>query len=97
MERRHEQRLEMNLPVQVKVASGEIIELELVDIGPSGIKVRGDTLSLFENRPGSNNRQVEFEVRLSGRLAWVEPQADGTLAVGLDLDLGSGNAESEQR
>ena len=92
-ERRQEQRLEMNLPVQVRVSSGEVIELELVDIGPSGIKVRGDTLSLFEQSPGSNTREVQFEVRLSGRLAWVEPQSDGTLAVGLDLDLGEGESE----
>lgn len=87
-ERRQEQRLAMNLPVQVRVSSGEVIELELVDIGPSGIKLRGDTLSLFEQSPGANTREVQFEVRLSGRLAWVEPQSDGTLAVGLDFGLG---------
>ena len=84
-ERRNNERFVMNLPVSVKVASGETIELELVDISSTGMRVQGDTLSLFEQRPGANNKRLEFEIRVSARLAWVEVEPDGTIALGLDM------------
>ena len=85
-ERRGRERLQINLPIQVKVASGETVDLELVDISSNGLQVRGDTLSIFAQQPGANNQQIEFEVRIRARLAWVSPQDDGTFAIGLDLE-----------
>ena len=87
-ERRQKDRLLMHLPVQIKVESGELIDLELVDVSPRGMQVRGDTLSIFQERPDFSDQQVEFEVRVVARLAWVEAQDDGTFAIGLDLGRG---------
>ena len=94
-ERRHSDRLLMNLPIQIKVDSGEVIDLELVDISPVGLCVRGDTLSIFKRQPGGDaNKEVEFEIRVNANLAWVEPQTDGTFAIGLTLS-GVKTAETE--
>ncbi len=93
-ERRHSDRLLMNLPIQIKVDSGDVIDLELVDISPVGLCVRGDTLSIFKRQPGNANKEVEFEIRVNANLAWVEPQTDGTFAVGLTLSgVKTANAE----
>ena len=84
-ERRRDGRMQMNLPVRVKVSNGETIDLELVDIGPTGLKMRGDTLSIFGSEQTPDASDIRFEVRVSGRLAYVEPEDDGSLAIGLDL------------
>ena len=84
-ERQKNERLPLNLPLQIKAASGEIIEMELVDLSSDGLRVRGDALSILACEASENGKQVTFEVRISARLAWVEPRRDGDFDLGLRL------------
>ena len=84
-ERRKNERLPLHLPLQIKAASGEIIEMELVDLSSDGLRVRGDALSILAREASENGKQITFEVRISARLAWVEPRRDGDFDLGLRL------------
>jgi len=84
-ERRKNERLSLNLPLQIKAASGEIIEMELVDLSSDGLRVRGDALSILAREASEKGKQITFEVRISARLAWVEPRRDGDFDLGLRL------------
>lgn len=83
-ERRQNERVEMRLPVQVTASDGELIDVELVNLSADGIRVRGDALSIFSQ--DGDGKQVSFELRISAKLAWIEPQRDGTFELGLKLE-----------
>lgn len=83
-ERRQNDRVEMRLPVQVTAANGEPLDVELIDMSTDGIRVRGDALSIFSQE--GDGKQVSFELRISAKLAWIEPQRDGTFELGLKLE-----------
>lgn len=83
--RRKQARLSLNMPLQVKSANGELIDMELVDMSSDGLRVRGDALSILVSEAESNGKEVVFEVRFSARLAWVEPRLDGDFDLGLKL------------
>lgn len=82
-ERRGNERLEMRLPLQVVADSGELVDLEIVDMSSDGLRVKGDALSIFSQE--GDGKQVSFELRISAKLAWIEPQQDGTFELGLKL------------
>jgi hypothetical protein len=48
-----------------------------------GLRVKGDALSIFSQE--GDGKQVNFELRISAKLAWIEPQKDGTFELGLKL------------
>jgi len=83
-ERRQNDRVEMRLPVQVTAADGKPLDVELIDMSTDGIRVRGDALSIFSQE--GDGKQVSFELRISAKLAWIEPQRDGTFELGLKLE-----------
>ncbi len=84
-ERRKKERLPLHLPLQVKLSSGELIQMELVDVSAEGLRVRGDALSILVSEAQSNGKDVVFEVRISARLAWVAPHQEGDFELGLKL------------
>lgn len=83
-ERRINERLEMRLPLQIVSADGELVDLEIVDMSSDGLRVKGDALSIFSHE--GDGKQVSFELRISAKLAWIEPQQDGTFELGLKLE-----------
>ena len=86
-ERRRSERLKMDLPIQVKTESGDLIDMELVDVSSTGLQILGDNLSIFDQEAGKLGHEVQFEVRVVGRLAWVEPKEGGRFAMGLEFGL----------
>ena len=84
-ERRKKTRLEVHLPMKVKGADGELIDMELVDVSASGLRVRGDALAIFEQEANGDGKSVTFELHLSAKLAWIEPRHDGDFDLGLTL------------
>ena len=91
-ERRRSERLQMDLPIQVKTQSGEIIDMELVDVSSTGLQILGDNLSIFDQEEGRLGHRVQFEVRVVGRLDWVEPKEGGKFAMGLEFGLSDDDA-----
>lgn len=82
-ERREAKRVEMRLPFQVVATNGEVVDVELIDVSSDGLRVKGDALSIFSQ--DGDGKQVSFELRISAKLAWIEPQQDGTFELGLKL------------
>ena len=82
-ERRENERLRMCLPLQVVASNGEQVDLEIIDMSADGLRVKGDALSIFSQE--GDGKQVTFELRISAKLAWIEPQKDGTFELGLKL------------
>jgi hypothetical protein len=82
-ERRENERLEIRLPLQVVASNGELVDFELIDMSSDGLRVKGDALSIFSH--DGDGKQVCFELRISAKLAWIEPQEDGTFELGLKL------------
>ena len=82
-ERRENERLQMRLPLQVVAGNGELVDLEIIDMSADGLRVKGDALSIFSQE--GDGKQVTFELRISAKLAWIEPQKDGTFELGLKL------------
>ena len=82
-ERRENERLEIRLPLQVVASNGELVDFELIDMSSDGLRVKGDALSIFSH--DGDGKQVRFELRISAKLAWIEPQEDGTFELGLKL------------
>jgi hypothetical protein len=82
-DRRENERLRMCLPLQVVADNGELVDLEIIDMSADGLRVKGDALSIFSQE--GDGKQVNFELRISAKLAWIEPQKDGTFELGLKL------------
>jgi hypothetical protein len=82
-ERRETERLALHFPIQAVAANGELVDLELIDMSSDGIRVKGDALSIFA--PDGDGKAVSFELRISAKLAWIEPQRDGTFELGLRI------------
>ena len=85
-ERRIIERTEIHLPLQVKTTTGELIDVELVDVSSGGLRVRGDALSILSQSTEEDSKEVMLELRLSTRLAWIEPRHDGAFDLGLKLE-----------
>ncbi|GEM_PF-5212317 len=84
-ERRIKERTDIHMPLQVKTTSGELIDVELIDFSSGGLRVRGDALSILTRSAEENGKEITLELRLSTRLAWIEPRHDGVFDLGLQL------------
>ena len=71
------------MPLQVKTTSGELIDVELADFSSGGLRVRGDALFILSQNTEGNSAEITLELRLSTRLAWIEPRYDGDFDLGL--------------
>jgi hypothetical protein len=92
-ERRVADRLELQLPIQGRVGKGEFFDLEVVDISLGGMQLKSSDFDSIKLGFDKDKNVANFEIRISGRLAWAQPGDDGTFLTGWEFDVGPSGEE----
>ena len=90
--RRHP-RLPLNLVVKAQLDRGAYHEMEMVDVGPSGMQVRVPDFDVVKWGLDAPTSMADFEILIQARLAWVQSGDDDEFLTGWEFNL----EESETR
>jgi len=85
-EHRNTDRLQIDLPIQARIGSGERFDLEIVDISASGMQVRSQDFEVLKGGFDSQHNEATFEIRIQARLAWARPEDDGSFVTGWEFN-----------
>ena len=85
-DKRRFQRLQLGLPIQAKVGDAQHLALEIVDISASGMQIRCEDFEALREGFDAQHNRATFEIRITGRLAWARPQADGSVVTGWEFE-----------
>ena len=88
--KRQNERVRLDLPIQARVGAGDHLDLEIVDISATGMQVRTDNFDVLKDGFDSQHNQATFEIKIEARLAWARPDPDGTFVTGWEFDRDSG-------
>jgi hypothetical protein len=88
--KRQNERVRLDLPIEAKVGAGDHMELEIVDISATGMQVRTDNFDVLKDGFDSQHNLATFEIKIEARLAWARPDQDGTFVTGWEFDRVSG-------
>ena len=89
-EQRNSNRLQIDLPIQARVGSGERLDLEIVDISASGMQLRSQDFEALKGGFDAQHNQATFEIRIHARLAWARPEDDGSFVTGWEFNRDEG-------
>jgi hypothetical protein len=92
-DRRKHVRLQVRLPVRSPLDRDGQGEIELVDISPSGMRIRSERFEPIEQRldPQRDNR-AEIEIHLTARLVWVQIGEGEGILTGWQFERGDQRA-----
>jgi hypothetical protein len=83
-------RLQMDLPIQARIGTGDHLDLEIVDISSSGMQIRSDDFEVLKGGFDAQHNEGTFEIRIQARLAWARPEDDGSFVTGWEFNRDEG-------
>lgn len=89
-DQRGNSRLQIDLPIQARVGSGDQLDLEIVDISGSGMQVRSQDFEVLKGGFDAQHNEATFEIRIHARLAWARPEDDGSFVTGWEFNRDEG-------
>ena len=87
--RRHP-RLLLDLPIQAQVDRGEYHEMDVIDIGPSGMQIRCEVFEVLKRGIDVHSNVAEFEILMEARLAWVQTGEENEFLTGWEFEVEGG-------
>lgn len=105
-DKRRHHRLMVNLSVQGQVGHGDVRDLKVVDISPSGMQIQSSDFETLKTGFDAQNNRAEFGLQIMARMAWVQNSPDGHYLTGWEFVLGgagvvgpevSGEADGKRR
>ena len=85
-DKRQNQRLRLDLPIQARVGQGEHLDLEIVDMSGSGMQIRSTNFDVLKDGFDTQHNIAAFEIRIVARLAWARPDEDGSFVTGWEFN-----------
>ena len=89
-EQRASNRLQIDLPIQARVGTGEHLDLEVVDISAAGMQLRSKDFEVLKGGFDAQQNEAIFEIRMHARLAWARPEDDGSFVTGWEFNRDEG-------
>lgn len=89
-EQRNYDRLQIDLPIQARIGSGDQLDLEIVDISGSGMQLRSQDFEVLKGGFDAQHNEATFEIRIHARLAWARPEDDGSFVTGWEFNRDEG-------
>lgn len=85
-EQRRHKRLDIHLPVRAQTRGGDGLDLEVVDISASGMKLRSRDFEVLKREFDAQRNQASFDIQIPARFAWAQPD-DGAYLTGWEFVL----------
>jgi hypothetical protein len=89
-EQRNLDRLQIDLPIQARIGTGDHLDLEIVDISGSGMQLRSKDFEVLKGGFDAQHNEATFEIRINARLAWARPEDDGSFVTGWEFNRDEG-------
>ena len=88
--KRLNERVRLDLPIQARVGAGDHLDLEIVDISATGMQVRTENFDVLKGGFDSQHNQATFEIKIEARIAWARSDQGGTFVTGWEFDRDTG-------
>ena len=88
--KRLNERVRLDLPIQARVGAGDHMDLEIVDISATGMQVRTENFDVLKGGFDSQHNQATFEIKIEARIAWARSDQGGTFVTGWEFDRDTG-------
>lgn len=85
-EQRRHKRLDIHLPVRAQNGLGEGLDLEVMDISASGMKLRSRDFDALKRGFDVQRNLASFDILIPARMAWAQPD-DGAYLMGWEFVL----------
>lgn len=89
-ELRSANRLQIDLPIQARIGTGDHLDLEIVDISASGMQLRSEDFEVLKGGFDAAHNEGTFEIKIQARLAWARPEDDGSFVTGWEFNRDEG-------
>lgn len=89
-DQRNFDRLQIDLPIQARIGTGDHLDLEIVDISGSGMQLRSQDFEVLKGGFDAQHNEATFEIRIHARLAWARPEDDGSFVTGWEFNRDEG-------